>query len=110
MMKCNRWMSLGALLAVTLVGNLWAQDPTLTKITFSDMHCAGCAKTVAKTLQSMPGVAQAGADFQSRTAMVKPMPQVVLSPKALWEAMEKINQKPARIDGPNGSFTEKPKS
>lgn len=110
MKRRNALVALAAVLALALVNNLWAQDPSLTKITFSDMHCAGCAKTITKTLQGTPGVAQASADFQTRIAWVKPVPQVVLSPKMLWEKMEKINQKPAKLEGPSGTFTEKPKS
>jgi Cu+-exporting ATPase len=108
MKKRNALVALAAVLA--LVNSLWAQDPTMTRITFSDIHCPGCVNTITKKLQAMPGVAQAGADFQSRTAWARPQAQVVLSPKALWEAMEKINQKPAKLEGPSGTFTEKPKS
>jgi Cu+-exporting ATPase len=110
MKRETAFVALAALVALVFVNNLWAQDPTLTRITFAEIHCAGCAKKIAKTLQAMPNVAQAGADFQTRTAVVKPKPQMVLSPRVLWEAMEKINQKPARLEGPSGTFTEKPKS
>lgn len=110
MKRRNALVALAAVLALALVNNLWAQDPSLTKITFSEMHCPGCANTITKTLQATPGVAQASANFQSLTAWVKPMPQVVLSPKMLWEKMEKINQKPAKLEGPSGTFTSKPQS
>jgi len=110
MKRQNVLVGLAAILALALVNNLWAQDPSLTKITFSEMHCAGCAKTITRTLQGMPGVAQASADFQTRTAWVKPQPQLVLSPKALWEKMEKINQKPSKLEGPSGTFTSKPQT
>ena len=102
--------ALAALAFLALASTGWAQDPSLTRITIPDMHCAGCAKTITKTLQAMPGVAQANADFKTRLAYVKPMPQTVLSPKQLWEAMEKINQKPSKLEGPSGTFTSKPQS
>jgi Cu+-exporting ATPase len=45
----------------------------------------------------------------TQTAKVTPKPKAVLSPKALWEAVEKAKKTPAKLEGPSGTFTAKPK-
>lgn len=107
----KRQYALAAVFALTLATVVRAQDPALTRITLPGMECQGCQTKIAAALSGVPGVAQVvSADIQTRTAVVKPKPQTVLSPKALWEAMEKINQKPAKLEGPSGTYTEKPNS
>jgi hypothetical protein len=39
---------------------------------------------------------------------VTPRPQVALSPRALWEAVEHAKKVPVKIEGPHGTFTAKP--
>jgi copper chaperone CopZ len=100
-----------ALLAVLAIGQaLWAADPVPTKIVVSDMHCISCAKKMATKLSEVPGVAKVQADVQKTTMMVTPKPEKVLSPRALWEAVEKAGYKPSKIEGPSGTFKEKPKA
>jgi hypothetical protein len=38
------------------------------------------------------------------------LPEAVLSPRGLWEALEKIEKPPTRLEGPSGVFTAKPAS
>jgi hypothetical protein len=46
---------------------------------------------------------------EAQTAKVTPQPKTVLSPKALWEAVEKAKKTPAKLAGPGGTFTARPK-
>jgi Cu+-exporting ATPase len=74
------------------------------------MHCQGCANSIAAKLSDVPGVASVKSDVQAKVTVVTPRPQTVLSPRALWEAVEKAGKQPAKLEGPSGTFTDKPKS
>jgi copper chaperone CopZ len=74
------------------------------------MHCAGCAAKVAGNLKAIQGVAGAQVDAEKEVAIVTPKSAATLSPRALWEAVEKAGYKPAKLVGPSGAFTSKPKS
>lgn len=80
-----------------------------TTITISDLHCEACAKKVAKKLASVKNVASASVDVKSTKATVKPKEDASASPKSLWEAVEAAGYTPTKLEGPDGTFTEKPK-
>src|SRR5262249_46872441 len=106
----NRWWVVTAAAVLILANALWADPPTLTRITIADLHCNGCAKRVADQLAEVPGVDKVQTDVKSRTATVLPRPQTTVSPGALWEAVEKADKTPVKLQGPSGTFTAKPKS
>lgn len=81
-----------------------------TTIHIQGMSCAGCAAKVSRELQAVPGVASAQADAAKALAQITAQTNATPSPKALWEAVEKAGYKPTKLVGPNGTFTEKPKS
>jgi copper chaperone CopZ len=110
-MKRRKCVPLQVALAVVFLANaLQAASPDITRITVSDLDCAGCAKRVAKQLHTVPGVAKVETNVEARLMFVTPKPQSVLSPRALWEAVEKARKKPERLEGPSGTFTTKPQS
>ena len=77
-------------------------------IPVAGMDCGGCAKKVAAKLTAVAGVAKAEADVEAKTIKVTPKGGEVVSPKALWEAVEKAEQTPTKLEGPSGVFTKKP--
>lgn len=88
----------------------WAAERSqVTTIAIPDLDCASCAKKIAESLKKVEGVADAKADPKSKTATVVPKAKAVPSPKVLWEAVEKGGKTPAKLTGPSGTFTEKPK-
>ena len=91
-----------------LAGTAGAVDPTSTTISIPEMHCAGCAKKVATKLTTLTGVAKAEADMKTKTITVTPKAGAVLSPKAVWEAVEQTEEVPVKLSGPSGTFTKKP--
>jgi copper chaperone CopZ len=97
-----------ALLATAITAQ--AAAPAVTRITVEELHCAGCARQVATKLQKIPGVAKVEMNLKAKMMFVTPRPQVVLSPRALWEAVEKAEEKPVKLEGPTGTFTAKPQS
>lgn len=100
-----------ATVAVLVLGNsAHAAEPQPTTITVSDIHCMGCAKTCAKHLYEIAGVAKVAANIEAKTLTITPTAQAVVSPRALWEAVEKAGKVPVKIQGPSGTFAVKPKS
>ena len=93
---------------LVLAGTALAADLVPTVITIPGMHCGGCAKKVAAKLVEVQGVAKAEPDMETKTIKVTPKADAVLSPKALWEAVETAKQKPMKLEGPSGTFTSKP--
>lgn len=88
----------------------WAAERSdVTTIEIPDLDCASCAKKLADALKKVDGVADAKADPKKKLATVVPKPKVTASPKALWEAVEEGGKTPAKLTGPSGTFTEKPK-
>ena len=88
-----------------------ADDAKLvTSISIEGLHCAACAKKVEGKLKTVKEVATVKIDVKAGIATVTSKVDKSLSPRALWEAVEKAGYTPTQLDGPSGSFTEKPKS
>lgn len=85
-----------------------ASDAKQTTISIPEMDCGGCAKKLSTALSKVAGVAKVEADLEAKTVKVTPKAQSTMSPKSLWEAVENAGKKPAKLEGPNGSFTTKP--
>ena len=111
-MTTRRSVLFGILSAVALLAANLAQaaDPPATTISVDGMHCAGCASKIARNLQAVAGVNKAQVDAEKAVATVTPKSKTALSPRALWEAVEKADYKPTKLVGPAGTFTAKPKS
>lgn len=87
-----------------------AANPTMkTTITLEVLSCEGCAKKVATKLLEIRGVANVKTDLKTKSATVIPKAEASLSPRQLWEAVEKAGKKPIKLQGPSGTFTSKPK-
>ena len=97
-------------LALVATTQIRAADAKPTVITVSNIHCAGCAKKVTDQLATVAGVAKTEADVTAKTVKITPKANATLSPKALWEAVEKADKTPTKLEGPSGTFTAKPKS
>lgn len=93
---------------VMLAAHVRAADPPATTITVPEMDCASCAKKVGGKVAEVTGVAKVEYDVQARTLKVTPKPASTLSPKALWEAVEKGGKDPSKLEGPGGTHTKKP--
>ncbi|HZN34201.1 MAG TPA: heavy-metal-associated domain-containing protein [Pirellulaceae bacterium] len=82
---------------------------TYTTIVVQDMHCADCAKQIARKLYALPGVVEVRADVPKNIAYVVPQKDKTVSSRAMWEAVEAAGFKVARLEGPQGTFTAKPR-
>jgi Cu+-exporting ATPase len=63
---------------------------------------------MADQLYKVPGVAKVETNIEAKMMFVTPKPAVVLSPRALWEAIEKASKVPVKLEGPSGTFAAKP--
>lgn len=99
-----------ALISVTagVSSDLRAAENANISIAVEGMHCAGCAKKVASRLKSVSGVADAQVNVETGTAAVTPKSKAMLSPRALWVAVENAGYTPTKLSGPSGTFTKKP--
>lgn len=87
-----------------------AAAPTYTTLVVTNLHCDACAKKVAKKLYALSHVKEVRADVKKNTAYVVPDAGQLVSPKAMWEAVEAAGFKMVRLSGPAGSFNSKPRS
>ena len=110
MKNCLRLLAMVGLFAGGL-GVVRAGDPPVpasTTITIPDMDCAGCAKKLGTKLTAVQGVAKAEYNVEARFIRVTHAPNTTPSPRALWEAVEKGDKAPSKLEGPSGTFTAKP--
>jgi copper chaperone CopZ len=73
-----------------------------TAIFVGDMHCAGCAKKVARKLYGVKGVVKVRSDIKIDVAIVTPQRGKQLDAKALWAATEASGILPIKLIGPAG--------
>src|SRR5688572_5509464 len=99
-MKSYLMWSLAVALFCLTGSRVVAVETPYTTITVSDLHCAGCAKKVANALSKVAGVAKVESDVEAKTLKVIPKEKSTLSPKTLWEAVEKSDKTPAKLEGP----------
>jgi copper chaperone CopZ len=79
-----------------------------TTIIVDDMHCADCAKRIARKLYAVPGVVEVRADVGKNVAYVVPQKDRTLSPRSLWVAVESAGFKVNRMEAPSGVFQARP--
>ena len=89
-------------------GEVLARIAIQKQLVVDDLECASCAKTVIKAISAVVGVENATADIKTKTLTVTPKADKTLSPKDLWEAVEKAGFKPVKFEGPEGAFDKKP--
>ena len=99
-------------LTLLLVALSWSAsngaEPSTTTITLQAM-CEHCAQKMTKSLQQNPDIASVRTDVKSRVVAIVPRSGKELSPKMLWETVEKAREQPVRLAGPCGTFNSKPR-
>lgn len=98
-----------ALAAVHSMSEVHAASPDNLVATVGEM-CGGCVKKINSGLKPVAGIASVKCDIATKTVTVVPSEQEGISPRALWEAMEKIGKKPVKLVTPAGTFTSKPQA
>lgn len=72
------------------------------------MHCPGCAMKVSRNLEKVANVLSAQVDSTRGAAAVVADDGKPVSPKELWEAVERAGYTPTRLATPEGTFVKKP--
>lgn len=87
-----------------------AETGAKTEITISGELCGGCLKKIKAKLSEVADIADVQGDFKAKIVTIVPKQGSELSPRTLWDAVEKADKKPTKLAGPSGTFTTKPKS
>jgi copper chaperone CopZ len=96
-------------LGLLVVVSAQAASPVpYTTIHVHNMHCADCAKQIARKLYAVPGVVEVRADVAKNIAYVVPQKDKALSARSLWTAVESAGFQVARLEGPQGTFNARP--
>jgi copper chaperone CopZ len=107
--RCLAALTLGLMCVWTVA----AQQPAplgRSVITVPTMDCAGCAKKVVGLVQTVPGVGQVTPNVEARALVVLAQPNVGVSPRGLWDAVQKAGYVPSKLESPYGVFTTRPQN
>ena len=96
------------LLTLLVAQSAMADEAASMTVVVKKMHCKGCAQRIARKIYEVAGVKEVRVNVEKKTLLVATTQAV--SPRAIWEAVEKGKDTPVRIEGPQGSFTKKPSS
>ena len=100
------------LIAAALHPAAYAQDHSqhdhTAYLTVPKMCCGKESTPAVKELMRLPGVKEVVPDHKAHVLAVVPKPGMDPSPKAIWEAVERINLAPAKLVTAHGVYTKKP--
>lgn len=71
--------------------------------------CPTCGAKIVQNLSKLPQVAEATMSVKQRTLRVQCKPGGSVSPRAVWEAVERGGEQPVKIQCQTGTFTTKPR-
>lgn len=112
-LKLNVVLIVGALaLAYGMASSLSADDPKpqySAILSVKNMCCAKESVPAIKELSKVPGVGRVSVDYKTRSLMIEPAAKGVLSPRAVWEAAERVKIGPVRLATAEGIHTSKPR-
>lgn len=104
----RRFLIASLTIALTCEATAWAAAPPAATHISTRKMCPVCAQKITSALRQFPGVVDARADIASKTFVVVPATGQGLSPRALWDAVERGGEQPIRLVGPSGTFDVKP--
>jgi len=67
-----------------------------------------CVASIRKEVMKLEGVASVECNIPAKKATINPKPGAKLSPRELWEALDRAGEAASKLDGPTGLFTSKP--
>ena len=112
LMRRSLFVAAAAAIVLTSTQSFGAEQrqSDTTVVTIEGEMCGGCVKKIKAALSEVKGIAEVTGDSKTKRVTITPSPAVDLSPRALWEAIEKAGKKPVLLAGPHGTFKSKPKS
>ena len=91
---------------------LLAADPqpkSTVVLSVKHMCCAKESVPAIKELSKVQGVGRVSVDYKTRTLRIEPTAATAPSPRAVWEAAERVKIEPIRLATPEGVYTSKPR-
>jgi copper chaperone CopZ len=76
--------------------------------TIPHLEDEGCVANIRKEVMKLDGVASVECNIPAKKATITPKPGAKLSPRELWEALDRSGEAASKLDGPSGLFTSKP--
>ena len=104
-------LTLTSLLGLSCGLTLLAAEPQskyAAVLSVKHMCCAKESVPAIKELSKLPGVGRVSVDYKTRTLSIEPT-KVAPSPRAVWEAAERVKIEPIRLATPEGVYTSKPR-
>lgn len=95
-------------IVAALANSAHAASPRDATVVTVKKLCPTCGKKIVQKLEQLPQVSAAAIDVDQRIVQVSPKPGHVVSPRLIWEIVEKGGEQPIRLEGPAGIFTAKP--
>ena len=80
-----------------------------TVLTVKKLCCSSESGPAIKELSKVPGVGRVSVDYKPRCLMIEPAAKGVISPRAVWEAAERVKVGPLRLATAEGVHTSKPR-
>jgi Cu+-exporting ATPase len=85
-----------------------AAPPSTTTVVSVKKLCPTCGKKIAQKLEQLPQTHSTSINVEQRTVTVVAKQGQSLSPRIVWEIVEKGGEQPVRLQSPSGTFTAKP--
>lgn len=108
MFSCKRWVGMAAVAVLSLGSVLLAAEPAPIIVTTEAIHCPNCVKKVVANVSKVRGVAKVQVNMEKGIITVALQGPQLPAPRVIWEAVERADVKPVRLQGPVGTFTAKP--
>lgn len=77
-------------------------------LSVKNMCCAKESVPAIKELSKLEGIGRVSVDYKTRRLFIEPT-KVALSPRAVWEAAERVNIGPIKLATSEGVYTSKPR-
>lgn len=78
-------------------------------LTTKNMCCSKESGPAIKEISKIPGVGKVVADHKAKTLTIVPKDNAFPSPKAIWEAAERVKVEPTRLATAHGVYNAKPR-
>jgi hypothetical protein len=94
--------------ATTESQSAMAASPADTTVITVKSLCPTCGKKIVQKLSKLPQVQNVTMDVAQGTLTVLCVPGGSVSPRDMWETVERGGEQPIKLEGPAGTFTTKP--
>ena len=84
--------------------------PGQSAVFVKNMHCAGCARKIARKLYGVKGVVKVQTNVKANRTIVTPQAKKKVSATAIWSAVKKAGFPPTKLVNSDGTYLPHPKT